>query len=273
MNAQSESKIQFVSETPDVHRSEEVQGFIEREVCKPSKAWVQDVVSSKRECESVKLRTDDFVLLPDTNASRRQCKSYATYGQAGGVTKGSACWSLVGSCKGQALTQEDLRGLQGLPRWAGGSRLGGKATVPSMFAPSPSAGKSFNWLAIVTDPSLRSVRDLRGEHVPMLEQMYEQCIGVIHNEFGVSRQDVMAFANYPPSVYRLHIHFCAPFFLSSAYDAFRMHSLSGIINNLKINADYYKLSTFYIPVHCGSDLHKVWEDGDGNKSGAQESIA
>jgi m7GpppX diphosphatase len=142
-----------------------------------------------------------------------------------------------------------------------------------MFAPSPSAGKSFNWLAIVTDPSLRSVRDLRGEHVPMLEQMYEQCIGVIHNEFGVSRQDVMAFANYPPSVYRLHIHFCAPFFLSSAYDAFRMHSLSGIINNLKINGDYYKLSTFYIPVHCGSDLHKVWEDGDGNKSGAQENIA
>lgn len=263
MSAQSESKIQFVSETPDVHRSEEVQCFIEREVCRPSKAWVQDVVSSKRECESVKLRTDDFVLLPDTNANRRQCKSYVPYGQPCAGTKSSPCWSLVGSCKSQALAQEDLRGLQGLPRWAGGSKFGGKGPVPSPFTPSLLPSKSFNWLAIVTDPSIRSVRDLRGEHVPMLEDMYEKCIRVIHDEFGVSRQDVMAFANYPPSVYRLHIHFCAPFFLSSAYDAFRMHSLSSIINNLKINADYYKLSTFYIPVHCGSDLHKVWEEDDG----------
>ncbi len=235
MSAQCEGRIQFLSETPDFHDSDVVQSYIDGELTRPSKTWVQDVVCNKRECESVKLRTEDFVLLPDTNANRRQYRQYPPPPFRG---EGEPCTAVCG-----------------LPRWAGGKA----PRWPLPAAAQQHHGKSFNWLAIVTDCSVRSVRDLRGHHAAMLEDLYERCLAAIKAEFGLERHDVMAFANYPPSVYRLHIHFCAPFFTSSAYDAFRMHSLSGIINNLRVCPDYYRLSTFYIPVHSGSEFHKVWE--------------
>ena len=131
----------------------------------------------------------------------------------------------------------------------------------------------FNWLAIVADPSLRSVRDLRGEHVGMLERLYEQCVSAIQKEYkGVGEDDIMVFANYPPSVYKLHFHFCAPFFQPTAYDAFRMHSLRGIINNLRIQPLYYQVSTLQIPVHSGSELYRAMknEGAIGDKEKKQD---
>jgi hypothetical protein len=118
--------------------------------------------------------------------------------------------------------------------------------------------KRFNWLAIIADPKIRSIRDLRAEHIGMLESMYEQCVRAIQLEYNVDASDIMAFANYPPSVYRLHFHFCAPFYQPTAYDAFRMHSVSSILNNLRMYPMYYKMSTFHIPVHGSSELQKVF---------------
>lgn len=241
---QCEGRVRFVVETPEQHNNAGSQAYIEQELNKPSKAWVVDVLESKRECESVKLRTADFVLLPDTNASRRQSRPYPQCRHASRSPPDESEWP--------------LRPLQGLPRWAS-AKMG--ARTPA----SPPRDKNFNWLAIVADPSLRSVRDLRGKHAAMIERLYEECLAVIKKEFGVDKKDVMAFANYPPSVYKLHFHFCAPFFTSSAYDAFRMHPVSAIINNLKVCPDYYKLSTFYIPVHASSDLYRAVGAGAGEE--------
>jgi m7GpppX diphosphatase len=131
--------------------------------------------------------------------------------------------------------------------------------------------RRFNWLAIVADPEVRSIRDLRGAHLPMLERMYRQCVQAIQREYRVGWEDVMVFANYPPSVYKLHFHFCAPFFQPTAYDAFRMHSLSAIINNLQVNPEYYALSTFQIPVHTNSDLYRAVVAARGECGGVSPS--
>jgi hypothetical protein len=102
----------------------------------------------------------------------------------------------------------------------------------------------------------------------MLERLHRQCVGAIQGEHKVGEEDIMVFANYPPSVYRLHFHFCAPFFQPSAFDAFRMHPLSAIINNLRLQSGYYALSTFQIPVHSSSDLYRALacasDDGAGD---------
>lgn len=229
-----DNSVRFVQETADKHASSRVQSFIDSELFKPSKAWVYDVMESKRECESVRLRTSDFVLLPDINANRRQFRQH---------------WRLTP--KKTEDDEEPSEEVTGLPRWAVTNTVGRK---PFQFSHHH---RTFNWLSIVLDPSLRTIRDLRGEHLPMLEQMYEQCLDAIEAEFGLKQHDVMVFANYPPSVYRLHFHFCAPFHCVGAFDAFRMHSFHAITNNLRLCPNYYADSTMCVPVHCNSELHKA----------------
>jgi m7GpppX diphosphatase len=209
----TQERVRFLVETGEMHTSPETRAFIEQEVERPSKQWVGEVLQSSRESEFVKLRTEDFVLLPDINCNRRVCKQAPRLGRA----------------------------------------------RPHQGDAAPS--RRFNWLAIVADPSIRSIRDLRGEHVKMLEQLQRQCVAVIQREYEVEAEDIMVFANYPPSVYRLHFHLCAPFFKPSAYDAFRMHPLSAIINNLRIHPEYYSLSSIQIPVHRNSELYRTTETG------------
>jgi hypothetical protein len=213
---QSCERVKFLTETPELHASEETQGYIRQELTRPSKAWVQEVVACARESEFVKLRTVDFVLLPDINCHRRQGRPYHT----------------------RLATRRD--------------------SEPGLVARGAGGGaRRFNWLVILADAELKSIRDLRGEHIPLLERMQQQCVEAIQREYRVAAEDVMVFANYPPSVYKLHFHFCVPFFKPTAYDAFRMHTLSSILNNLRIHPDYYRLSTFQIPVHRNSDLFRV----------------
>lgn len=248
-------------ETPELHESRAAQAFVKQEIDRPSKQWVQEVVKSDRESEYVKLRTEDFVLLPDINGHRRQVRAYRARA---------------------AIQPAHWMSQQGAWRYPPGDMGGWRDPAPQRWSPvhyahskhtraqswpqeaadkrlvcRPSALKRFSWLSIVADPSLRSIRDIRGEHLPMLEGLYAQCVDAIQKEYSVDAEDIMVFANYPPSVYKLHFHFCAPFFQPTAYDAFRMHSLSSIINNLKVHPLYYKLSTFQVAVHSGSDLYRA----------------
>jgi hypothetical protein len=279
---QAPDGMRFVTETPELHASEAAQAFVKQEIERPSKVWVQEVVRSDRESEFVKLRTGDFVLLPDLNGHRRQVRAYRARVQipsphqqhySGGghwrlydnnpTTVSNSCqhWrSEVGWRQAERPTpNQNQNGLWSPvygPKHMRAHSWPQEATDERKIRPA--GAKRFNWLAIVADPSLRSIRDLRGEHVEMLEGLYADCMQAIQKEYkSVAAEDVMVFANYPPSVYKLHFHFCAPFFQPTAYDAFRMHSLRAIINNLRIHPDYYKISTFQIAVHSGSDLYRA----------------
>ena len=133
-----------------MHGSGPMQANISREVAKPCKQWVHEVLGSKRETDRIKLRTPDFVLLPDVDAFYKRPKP------------------------SPFLWQE-------VTRW--------RARRPA-----------FHWLAVVNDTSLRTIRDLRGEHIPMLVRLYHTCCQKIREETGVSSDQVMAYIHYPPSV-------------------------------------------------------------------------
>ena len=270
-------RVRFVVETPEMYGSEASQAYIRQEIERPSKAWVQEVVESTRETEFVKLRTADFVLLPDLNCHRRHPPRHPAPPFRARPAHPSPgvdppCDPAIVAIGASLRPQRPAPVLCGRPSSAplactryfawnpGMSRRGGAAstTSPGGRPPTPyHASRRFNWLAIVADPSIRSIRDLRGEHLPLLERMYRTCVQAIQREHRVGLEDIMVFANYPPSVYKLHFHFCAPFFQPTAYDAFRMHSLSAIINNLRVDPGYYAVSTFQIPVHTNSDLYRA----------------
>jgi m7GpppX diphosphatase len=55
-----------------------------------------------------------------------------------------------------------------------------------------------NWLAIAHDKQLRTIRDLRGRHAPMLREMLDTCVSAIENETGIRRDQVMAYVHYHP---------------------------------------------------------------------------
>jgi m7GpppX diphosphatase len=59
----------LILETPEMHRR--LEAYIQREVARPCKQWIHEVIAEKREKDRVKLRTPEFVLLPDVKTSRK----------------------------------------------------------------------------------------------------------------------------------------------------------------------------------------------------------
>lgn len=195
----------LVLETSEVYCTEEVQNAITQEVVRPSKQWVVNVIQGMQESEAVKIRHNDFVLLPDTERVNRY-------------------WSVR------------------------------HVLHKRYYQPTHSR---LNLLAIMTDPALRSLRDLRGMHVSMLENMYSMCLKKIEEETGLKEDQVMAYIHYPPSVYQLHVHFVQQPYSRSMRDCYRVHSLHSVISNLKIDGNYYAKVSMHFQVSINSALYSA----------------
>lgn len=108
--------------------------------------------------------------------------------------------------------------------------------------------RTLNWLSILQDRAIRTLRDLHGAHVPMLRAMLQSCLQAIERETGIAREGVMVYIHYPPSVYQLHVHFTFPYGQFCHKEAFRIHPLQQVIANLEIDPEYYRKVTLCIPV-------------------------
>jgi len=95
-------------------------------------------------------------------------------------------------------------------------------------------------LAIVQDSSIRSIRDLTKEHIPLLENIYNSSIKTIKEKYGVGENELRAYLHYHPSFWHLHVHFnLIKNRLTNAIVDFTV-SLVDVINNIKIVSDYYQ---------------------------------
>ena len=206
----TQSDYTIVPETPRVHASPEIAQFMEHEIRRPSKQWITSIIDGNQEQDEVILRTDEFVLLPDTERVNRYWRIQSNSNQA---------------------RQENA-------------------------AKSPK--RTLNWLSIVHDRAIHTMRDLRGEHAPMLRRMLDGCMQAIERETGIPRDQVMAYVHYPPSVYQLHVHFSYPYGQYCHRDAYRIHSLGAIINNLEIDSDYYAKATLYVAVYKQSQHYQAF---------------
>ena len=200
-----------------------VAAFVEQEVRRPSKQWIASIIAGEQEKDQVVLRTDDFVLLPDTERVNKYWRTQTSTAP----TRHSAR-NTNGGITGSTNHHACLRHQQS------------KMTL--------------NWLAIVHDLRIRTLRDLRGEHIPMLKGMLESCMHAIEHHTGIAQDQIMAYVHYPPSVYQLHVHFSYPYGQYCHRDAYRVHSLGSIINNLEIDPDYYSKATIDLAMYRHS-LH------------------
>ncbi len=120
---------------------------------------------------------------------------------------------------------------------------------------TPPPAHCLHWLAVATDTNLRTLRDLRGCHADLIQTLYTKTCQRIHEETGIDTRQIMAYVHYPPSVYQLHVHFKHMAGSGLSHDTLRMHPLPSIINNLKIDPDYYAKSRLQMPVYVHSDLY------------------
>lgn len=62
-------------------------------------------------------------------------------------------------------------------------------------------------LALPTQRDLFSIRDLTGEHLPLLKAMRDESLAAIESTFGVKKEKILSYFHYQPTFYHLHVHF------------------------------------------------------------------
>lgn len=197
----------LVVEKPEHYNHVMMQEYITNEILKPNKQWIKNVVNGLQETEHVKLNTDDYILLPDTERLNR----------------------------------------------LGTDAVGSRSRPPSSYV-------TLNWLAILKDESIKTIRDLTSKHLPMLKDLQFQCLQKIQEDTGLPPDEIMVYVHYHPSVYQLHIHFAYPYMQYNHKDIYRIHSLGSIINNLSMHDTYYKEAHLQISVHKDSPIFKHISD-------------
>ena len=113
-------------------------------------------------------------------------------------------------------------------------------------------------LAIVKESGLASIRDLRAQHIPMLQDMALNCPMVIEETYGVPRNQLRIFFHYHPQFYHLHVHFTR---LENEIgcQVERGHLLSDVIQNLELDDEYYAKRTLVYKLRSNETLYKLIE--------------
>ena len=96
----------------------------------------------------------------------------------------------------------------------------------------------FRLLIIFKDKSLKTIRELRGKHVPLLKQIsasvthFMQCNNV---------EDFFMYFHYLPSVFQLHLHVHAnsTYVQKISKQNDRIHPLHTVVHNLQCNSEHY----------------------------------
>lgn len=117
-----------------------------------------------------------------------------------------------------------------------------RKTKDYLILPDMERFESFHWLILFTDVLLKSMRSLRGEHLPLLHE--------VRNVVKRMNPTAMVYFHYPPSVWQLHLHIVnASSGLRTTSDMQRVHFLEDVISNIEIDSEYYAKATlsFVLP--------------------------
>ncbi len=95
-------------------------------------------------------------------------------------------------------------------------------------------------LTIPTDKTLRTIRDLTGKNIELLEYIREKTFELIKSKYNFDPEDIKAYFHYPPSTYHLHIHFVLVSNKNVNSSVECSHDLSTVIEILKVKSDFFQ---------------------------------
>jgi m7GpppX diphosphatase len=111
-------------------------------------------------------------------------------------------------------------------------------------------------LAITSDESLRSLRDLDGSHIPLLESIESNCQSVLKEKFDFPKHKIRSFVHYLPTFFQFHVHFTHVDAMHEGFATERARLLPEVIFNLKLDPNYYKKATLPLFIQ---DSEKLYE--------------
>ena len=110
-------------------------------------------------------------------------------------------------------------------------------------------------LGLVMDKSIKSLRDLRGKHVKMLENLMEKTVEGIKETYELNKNELRVFVHYPPQYWHFHIHFTC-LAIDFSIQVGKAILLEDVIDNLKMDSDYYEKANLACLVFEGDPLLK-----------------
>ena len=103
----------------------------------------------------------------------------------------------------------------------------------------PNKIKTFHLLAFPKDKTIKSIRDLTNEHIPLLKEIVKKSKQYIKKNYNFEKDEIEANFHYPPTVLLLHIHFELTNNKKFKKPLFE-HSVNSVIENISIDPSYYK---------------------------------
>lgn len=105
-------------------------------------------------------------------------------------------------------------------------------------------------VAFFKQEGLYSIRELTDQHINLLEKVKNKGCEIIEKKFGLSEEQLKIYFHYRPTVWQLHMHFVCLFLKTPASSIERSHSLYSVIENIKIDPNYYQT----VKIHCFNDV-------------------
>ncbi|KAI1315099.1 hypothetical protein EDD11_001289 [Mortierella claussenii] len=96
-------------------------------------------------------------------------------------------------------------------------------------------------LAISQRDDIRSLRDLKAVHLPLLKNIRDKILALVPTQFpGVASDEIRLFVHYHPSYYHFHVHVTFVTAQVPGSTVGQSHLLDTIIDNIEnIDAEYY----------------------------------
>lgn len=98
-------------------------------------------------------------------------------------------------------------------------------------------------LALVRPRGIKSLRDLTGEHLPLLRNIKERGTEAIRERYGIAADKLRVYLHYQPTFYHLHVHFTFLQHDPPGIQCEKSHLLATVIGNLELVPDYYQRAT------------------------------
>ncbi|XP_050311803.1 m7GpppX diphosphatase [Anthonomus grandis grandis] len=99
------------------------------------------------------------------------------------------------------------------------------------------------FLALCNQRGIKSIRDLTGEHLPLLKNIRDKTVAALTSKYGLDSSQLRIYFHYQPSFYHLHVHFTYLRHEAPGILAERAHMLTSVISNLELLPDYYQRAT------------------------------
>ncbi|XP_059495034.1 m7GpppX diphosphatase [Stegostoma tigrinum] len=109
-------------------------------------------------------------------------------------------------------------------------------------------------IAICQRHGLKSLRDLSGEHLSMLQNILQEGQVAISKRYNIPGSQLRIYFHYQPSYYHLHIHFTALSYDAPGTIVERAHLLSSVIENLQTDPEYYQKRTLTFALKADDPL-------------------